>query len=86
MVYTHAVAYNQVIKGTVLDDKSKNTVLYATVYFNGTFNGSIADENGYFDPSGINRKGEMAIQRIADWLPYEYNIELRNFMNKTNSF
>ncbi len=33
------------------------------------------DETGYFDPAGINWKGEMAEQRIADWLPYEYSVE-----------
>ncbi len=33
------------------------------------------DKTGYFDPSGINWKGKMAEQRIADWLPYEYSIE-----------
>jgi hypothetical protein len=32
------------------------------------------DSNGYFDPSGISWEGEMARQRIADWLPYEYSI------------
>ncbi len=32
------------------------------------------DKTGYFDPSGINWKGRMADQRIADWLPYEYSI------------
>jgi hypothetical protein len=30
---------------------------------------------GYFDPSGISWYGEMAKQRIADWLPYEYSIK-----------
>jgi hypothetical protein len=30
------------------------------------------DNNGYFDPSGISWEGEMARQRIADCLPYEY--------------
>lgn len=33
------------------------------------------DKTGYFDPAGINWKGRMALQRIADWLPYEYSIE-----------
>jgi hypothetical protein len=33
------------------------------------------DKNGYFDPIGIGWKGEMAKQRIADWLPYEYSIK-----------
>ena len=32
-------------------------------------------KNGYFDPTGINWKGEMAKQRIADLLPYEYSIK-----------
>jgi len=29
--------------------------------------------NGYFDPSGLKWRGEMANHRIADWLPYEYD-------------
>ena len=33
------------------------------------------DKNGYFDPLAIGWKGEMAKQRIADWLPYEYAAE-----------
>ena len=32
------------------------------------------DESGFFSP-GIKWSGEMARQRIADWLPYEYSIE-----------
>jgi hypothetical protein len=32
------------------------------------------DASGYFDP-GIKWTGDMARQRIADWLPYEYTIE-----------
>lgn len=32
------------------------------------------DKNGYFDPSGIMWSGELARQRIADWLPYEYSV------------
>ncbi|TAL66280.1 MAG: hypothetical protein EPN88_08695 [Bacteroidetes bacterium] len=33
------------------------------------------DANGYFDPSGISWEGEMARQRIADLVPYEYTIK-----------
>ncbi|MDD5185849.1 MAG: carboxypeptidase-like regulatory domain-containing protein [Paludibacter sp.] len=33
------------------------------------------DRTGYFDPAGINWKGEMGEQRIADWLPYEYSVD-----------
>jgi hypothetical protein len=42
-------AYNQVIKGTVSDAKTKNTIPFASVYFNGTFEGTISDEQGYFE-------------------------------------
>lgn len=38
-------------------------------------------EDGYFDPSGIYWKGEMGNQRIADWLPYEYQIETKHQKN-----
>jgi hypothetical protein len=31
------------------------------------------DKNGYFDPLIIEWTGQMAKQRIADWLPYEYS-------------
>lgn len=42
-------AYNQVIKGTILDEKDKKTICFATAYFNGTFVGAIADLNGNFE-------------------------------------
>jgi hypothetical protein len=32
------------------------------------------DESGFFNP-GLNWRGEMALKRIADWLPYEYSTE-----------
>jgi hypothetical protein len=41
--------YNQVIKGTVLDQRTKNPIGYALVYFNGTSVGTYADKNGYFE-------------------------------------
>jgi hypothetical protein len=44
----YIVAYNQVIKGTVLENKTRNPIL-ATVYFNGTFAGTQSDLNGNFE-------------------------------------
>jgi hypothetical protein len=41
-------AYNQVIKGTILDEKDKTPVYSASVYFNGTFGGTLSDQNGNF--------------------------------------
>jgi hypothetical protein len=34
------------------------------------------DKNGYFDPLVVEWSGQMAKQRIADWLPYEYSIDI----------
>jgi hypothetical protein len=33
------------------------------------------DINGYFDPSSVSWQGEMSLKRIADWLPYEYELK-----------
>jgi hypothetical protein len=41
--------YSQVISGTVVDKKTSIAVPYATVYFNGTFNGTHTNEKGYFE-------------------------------------
>lgn len=45
----YTVAYSQVIKGTVLDKKTKNVIPSASLYFNGTFVGTSADINGKFE-------------------------------------
>jgi hypothetical protein len=41
-------SYNQVIKGTIVNKRTQNPIGYASVYFDGTFVGAIADENGNF--------------------------------------
>jgi len=43
------VAYNQVIKGTILDKNNKSIINFASVYFNGTFVGTNSDQNGHFE-------------------------------------
>lgn len=58
--------YPQILEISYAPSKSYIIFLKPKVYFN---------QNGYFDPSGIIWKGEMAKQRIADWLPYEYSVE-----------
>jgi len=42
-------AYNQVIKGTILDKDSKKPIDYATIYFPGTFVGTNTDKEGNFE-------------------------------------
>ncbi|MBN1651483.1 MAG: carboxypeptidase-like regulatory domain-containing protein [Bacteroidales bacterium] len=42
-------AYTQVITGCVLDEKDKTAICCATAYFNGTYVGAIANEQGNFE-------------------------------------
>ena len=42
-------AFGQVIKGTILEKDTKETVSYATIYLNGTFIGTSANHNGNFE-------------------------------------
>jgi hypothetical protein len=44
----YLVAYNQIIKGTILDIKTKAPISYASVYFNGTSVGIFSDIKGNF--------------------------------------
>lgn len=45
----YLTGYTQVIKGTVLDQETHSNIPFAYVYFNGTFVGTSADQNGYFE-------------------------------------
>jgi len=54
------LAYNQIIKGTVQDLNSGIPINYATAYFNGTFLGTYADQNGYFEID-ISRNKSMSL-------------------------
>jgi len=42
------VAYNQVIKGTIFDNKTKEKIYSASIYFSGTSVGTLSDQNGDF--------------------------------------
>jgi CarboxypepD_reg-like domain len=48
-IHFNIAAYNQLIKGTILDEKTKNTISFASVYLNGTFVGTTTDQNGNFE-------------------------------------
>ena len=45
----YLMAYNQAIKGTILDEKTRNAVSFASVYLNGTFVGTTTDKDGNFE-------------------------------------
>jgi hypothetical protein len=42
-------AFNQIIKGKVLDKTNKSAIEFASIYFSGTFVGTHPDQNGYFE-------------------------------------
>lgn len=69
----------------VLQDESHNKYLSYDTSLSVEYNDRISfvrfimqpvyfEESGFFNP-GIKWEGDMALQRIADWLPYEYTIE-----------
>ena len=70
------VAYNQVIKGTILDIKTKSTVYSASVYFNGTSVGTLSDEKGNFqlDISKYHPSMPLTISAIG-----YYSVTLTDF-------
>jgi hypothetical protein len=49
LINLYLVAYNQVIKGTILDQQTHSKISFAYVYFNGTFVGTNSDQNGHFE-------------------------------------
>lgn len=72
------VAYNQVIKGTVLE-KNTNSPIFATIYFNGTFVGTQSDLKGNFEldisknasmPLTISSIGYYSVT-LTDFLTYK---------------
>jgi len=49
LIIYSTVGYSQIIRGTVLDEKTKKPIGFASVYFNGTSDGTVCDENGHFE-------------------------------------
>jgi hypothetical protein len=42
-------AYNQTIKGLILDESTKKPVSFAAIYFSGSFAGTYSDSGGFFE-------------------------------------
>jgi CarboxypepD_reg-like domain len=72
-------AYNQVIKGTILDQRTHTPIFYATAYFNGTFVGTYSDQNGKFE---INIAGHVSMPLTISALGY-YSVILTNLSKGT---
>ena len=48
VVSSCSLGYGQIIKGTVMDKNTHDGIMYALVYFDGTFVSTYANQNGYF--------------------------------------
>jgi hypothetical protein len=44
----YLVCYCQIVKGTIFDNKTKEIIYSASIYFNGTSVGTLSDQNGNF--------------------------------------
>ena len=69
------IGYSQVVKGIVLDEKTKSSIPFASVYYNGTFAGTITDIKGCFE---LNRSGHMSMPLIISAIGY-YSFILTDF-------
>jgi len=66
------VAYTQALRGTVSDAKTKNVIPFASVYFNGTFVGTISNQHGYFE---LDRSNNQSMPLIISAIGY-YSVTL----------
>jgi len=71
LIISNTVSYCQIIKGTVLDEKTKSPIGFASVYFNGTFDGTISDEKGYFE---LNRSKHLIMPLTISAVGYYSNM------------
>jgi hypothetical protein len=77
----HLVVFNQIIKGTVYEQKTHQAIIAASVYFNGTYVGTLTDNNGNFELDVSNNK-QMSLTISA--LGY-YSVEVTNTVYLTGN-
>ena len=75
LIIGNAVGYSQIIRGTVLDEKTKEPIGFASVYFNGTSDGTISDVNGNFE---LNRSKYLSMPLTISAIGY-YSSLLTDF-------
>jgi hypothetical protein len=69
------ISRGQLIKGTVFDKDTKEPVIAATVYFNGTSAGTLTDVNGHFS---INASKYSSMPLTVSAIGY-YSVTIKNF-------
>lgn len=58
-------AQTTIVKGTIIDGKTKETIPFANVIFKGTRNGAIADINGLYYLSGVQASDSILITYLG---------------------
>ena len=71
----YTTAYSQIVKGRILDQKTGDSISFASVYFNGTLVGTLANQDGYFELD-ISKFSSMPLTISA--LGY-YSVTLTDF-------
>ena len=74
-IFCFTIGYSQVVKGIVLDEKTKTAIPFASVYYNGTFAGTKTDMKGYFE---LNTSEHTSMPLIISAIGY-YSFTLRDF-------
>ena len=74
-VSLHLISYNQTVKGVILDKNTHEKISFATVYFDGTFVGTISNIYGEFKLNiGYNTSMPLIVSSIG-----YYSVSIPNF-------
>jgi len=76
LVNLYTIGYTQFIKGTILDQNTHTKIIFASVYFNGTFVGTYTDQNGYFE---LDISKNLSMPLTISAVGY-YSVTLTNFI------
>jgi hypothetical protein len=49
LINFYLFGYSQIIRGTILDKSNESKICFASIYLNGTFDGTLSDLNGNFE-------------------------------------
>ena len=71
----YVVGSSQVVKGTIMNQKTKEAISFASIYFNGTFAGTTTDTLGYFE---LNRSEHISMPITVSAIGY-YSFILSDF-------
>ena len=69
------IGHSQIVKGIVLNEKTKTAIPFASVYYNGTFAGTVSNVKGYFE---LNRSEHVSMPLVISAIGY-YSFILKDF-------